>query len=691
MLRNRRRPSSPTSPRARTLTGLAVGGAALTAIMAPLAFGSPGGGSPWSQFGHDSAHSGVSNTEQALTAANVNQLRSLFSGQLPGTADGPVTYLPGVPTPAGGKDLVFTTSRDGWITAVDARTGGIVWSHQNGPGNCHVNNGGSPCYTTSTPAVDPGNQFVYAYGLDGRVHKYAVGNGAETIGGGWPQVATLKPYDEKNSGALTIATAPGGPYLYSVNGGYPGDGGDYQGHVTTINLATGTQHVFNTLCSDNPGHIGPNGCNQRQSAVWARDGVNYDAATNKVYFATGNGLFDGVHNFGDSALAMNPDGTGTNGGPLASYTPADQSGLRGADADLGSTSPALVAAPAGSGLPHLAVQSGKDGQLRLLNLDNLGGQNRVGSLGGELQKIAVPQGGEVLTQPAAWTAPDGSSWVFVTNDSGISGLKVISTNGRPALVPQWTMGSGGTSPIVVSGVVYYLTNGGARALDPTTGRQLWADNSGTVNLHWQSPIVAGNSLYYPDGNGKLRAFTAPAATPPPPPPAPANGVHGAIADHYYGTPGLAALFGPTITPELTTPDTVGRYNHFDGGDGGSIYWTPNTGAWSVHGAIRGHWESLGWERGPTGYPLTDERTTPDGVGRYNHFTGGDGASIYWTPATGAQLVHGAIRVQYASMGWERSSLGYPTSDEYAVPGGRRSDFQHGSLTYRYSDGAILVG
>jgi len=178
---------------------------------------------------------------------------------------------------------------------------------------------------------------------------------------------------------------------------------------------------------------------------------------------------------------------------------------------------------------------------------------------------------------------------------------------------------------------------------------------------------------------------------PSPAPAPATEVHGAIADHYYGTPGLAALFGPTTTPERTTPDTIGRYNHFTGGDGGSIYWTPNTGAWSVHGAIRGHWASLGWEAGPTGYPTTDERTTPDGVGRYNHFTGGDGASIYWTPATGAQLVHGAIRDRWASMGWERSSLGYPVSDEYAVPGGRRSNFQHGSITYRFSDGAILIG
>ncbi len=68
----------------------------------------------------------------------------------------------------------------------------------------------------------------------------------------------------------------------------------------------------------------------------------------------------------------------------------------------------------------------------------------------------------------------------------------------------------------------------------------------------------------------------------------------------------------------------------------NVLGTPNTGAFSVHGAIRGHREALGWEAGPTGYPTTDERTTPDGVGRYNHFTGGDGASIYWTPATGAQ-------------------------------------------------------
>jgi len=217
----------------------------------------------------------------------------------------------------------------------------------------------------------------------------------------------------------------------------------------------------------------------------------------------------------------------------------------------------------------------------------------------------------------------------------------------------------------------YQPQGGVWRRDFTTGTVVVNTNRGSVTYNGRA--YAGVSA----------VITASAA--------PATEMHGAIAAHYNNTPGLAALFGPTTTTERTTPDTVGRYNHFDGGDGGSIYWTPATGAWSVHGAIRGHWASLGWEAGPTGYPTTDERTTPDGVGRYNHFTGGDGASIYWTPTTGAQLVHGAIRDRWASMGWERSSLGYPTSDEYAVPGGRRSNFQHGSLIYRFSDGAILVG
>ena len=48
---------------------------------------------------------------------------------------------------------------------------------------------------------------------------------------------------------------------------------------------------------------------------------------------------------------------------------------------------------------------------------------------------------------------------------------------------------------------------------------------------------------------------------------------------------------------------------------------------------------------------------------------------------GAFEVHGRIRDAWKAAGWEAGSLGYPISDEYAVPVGRRSDFQHGSITW----------
>ena len=110
---------------------------------------------------------------------------------------------------------------------------------------------------------------------------------------------------------------------------------------------------------------------------------------------------------------------------------------------------------------------------------------------------------------------------------------------------------------------------------------------------------------------------------------------------YAQLGGAAGFLGAPTTAENTAPDGVGRYRHYQGG---SVYWSPATGAHEVHGDIRGKWASLGWERSFLGYPLTDETTTPDGVGRYNHFQGG---SIYWTPSTRAWEVHGAIRGLWA--------------------------------------------
>jgi hypothetical protein len=148
----------------------------------------------------------------------------------------------------------------------------------------------------------------------------------------------------------------------------------------------------------------------------------------------------------------------------------------------------------------------------------------------------------------------------------------------------------------------------------------------------------------------------------------------AIDTKYEELGGIDGFLGKPIIEEQTCPDSVGHYRHFQNG---SIYWHPETGAFEVHGGIRWKWSSLGWEKSVLGYPTTDEKSTPDGKGRYNHFQHG---SIYWHPDTGAFEVHGGIRARWAGLGWEKSYLGYPISDELTTGGNARySRFQGGAI------------
>jgi hypothetical protein len=93
---------------------------------------------------------------------------------------------------------------------------------------------------------------------------------------------------------------------------------------------------------------------------------------------------------------------------------------------------------------------------------------------------------------------------------------------------------------------------------------------------------------------------------------------------------------------------------------------------------------MGWEAGFLGFPTTDETTTPDGIGRYNHFEGG---SIYWKPSISAHEVHGLIRKYWADNGWElNSQLGYPISDElptFQNSNDRFNDFENGVVYWKY--------
>jgi uncharacterized protein with LGFP repeats len=92
-------------------------------------------------------------------------------------------------------------------------------------------------------------------------------------------------------------------------------------------------------------------------------------------------------------------------------------------------------------------------------------------------------------------------------------------------------------------------------------------------------------------------------------------------------------------------------------------------------------------------------TSPEAAGnkgtRYATFERG---AIYWSPATGAQPLTGAIYEAWASLGYELGALGLPTSAEISEPEWIVQNFQHGTLNFdrqthnvlRVIDGVTLV-
>lgn len=89
-----------------------------------------------------------------------------------------------------------------------------------------------------------------------------------------------------------------------------------------------------------------------------------------------------------------------------------------------------------------------------------------------------------------------------------------------------------------------------------------------------------------------------------------------------------------------------------------------------------------------GVPLGGEACTSDKGGRFVNFAGG--GSIYSIDRTGAYAVLGPIRAKWLSIGGEKSTLGYPTGDETAIPGGRRSTFERGRIDHDTATGVTTV-
>jgi uncharacterized protein with LGFP repeats len=102
------------------------------------------------------------------------------------------------------------------------------------------------------------------------------------------------------------------------------------------------------------------------------------------------------------------------------------------------------------------------------------------------------------------------------------------------------------------------------------------------------------------------------------------------------------------------------------------------------GAIYEHWQAIGGMNSVLGAPTSPEDSA-EGDARYATFAKG---AMYWSPDTGAQPVTGAIYDAWGSLSFERGPLGLPTSAEIQEPLQITQNFQHGTLNYERISGNV---
>ena len=159
----------------------------------------------------------------------------------------------------------------------------------------------------------------------------------------------------------------------------------------------------------------------------------------------------------------------------------------------------------------------------------------------------------------------------------------------------------------------------------------------------------------------------------------ARAVRGGILTKFLAGGGPAAFGFPTHDEVAISS---GRASYFTKA---RIYWSSATGTHVVRAPILTKYLAAG---GPSRYGFPTKDVTKVTGGYYSHFAGG--RSIFWSSARGAHLVYGPIRKRYAAMGWQRSCLRFPATDQYSVKGGVRNLFARGRITYFYKSRSTVV-
>jgi hypothetical protein len=441
-------------------------------------------------FHNDNARTGQNLTETTLTQANVNSqtfglLRKLL---VDGKVDAEPLYLSQLPVAGGVYNVVYVATEHDSVYAFDSNTGTQFWkvsllganettSDNRGCGQVSPEIG-----VTSTPVIDRsagphGTMYVVAMSKNGstyfqRLHALDVTTGAELLGGPVTVQATYPGTGANSSGGQVVFD----PKQYKERAGLLLlNGAIYTSWASHCDFNPYTAWIIGynqtNLSQTSVLNLTPNGS---EGSIWQSGGGPAADAQGNIYVLMANGTFETTmdvngfpskQDYGNAFVKVS-----TTGGVLqvADYfNMSNTVSESGNDADLGSgAAMVLPDLSYGSGNTlHLAIGAGKDGNIYVVDRNNLGKFNTTSNNVYQELSGAVPNG--VWGVPAYFNGA-----VFYCDTSGA--LKSFSfSNGKLSSTPVHTAASF-TYPGVLPSV---SANGNSNGI-------VWTiENTGTAVLH----------------------------------------------------------------------------------------------------------------------------------------------------------------------------------------------------------------
>jgi len=476
---------------------------------------------------YNNQRTGANLSETALSVSNVNsnQFGKLFMLPVDDQIFAGLLYVSGLQIAGGTHNVIFAATVNNSVYAFDADTlGSPLWYRNfNGSGLPLVNTQVFQGYLdftgnigiVGTPVIDGSAKTMYfvtrtveSGNTVQRLRAIDITSGADRTNS--PQVIQATVSGIQFNAAIqnqrsALALSQG--VVYVAWASY-GDSFAYDGWVMAYNSTTlSPLGAFNTT---------PGGS---RGGIWmAGAAPAFDAAGN-AYFATGNGTFDGVTEFGESLVKFSPGSINE----LDYFAPADYATLNDDDLDFGSAGPTLL--PGSS----LMIQGGKEGRLFLLNTNSLGHESA-----GDVQIPQVFQAVDTTVRPGAthhihnsnlaWNAPSGLN-VYVWGENDFIHAYQLNPSTQTLNTTPVATGSilppqgmpGGMMTISASGsqsgtgIVWATTPRNGDANQATVPGNLYAFNAENLNLLWSSTGTGDDLLNFAKGsppivaNGKVYA------------------------------------------------------------------------------------------------------------------------------------------------------------------------------------------